>query len=275
VLRISPRERLPVGVRRMIRPVTARIRSIGVGPEDVLISSYPRSGSTWLRFLLTELLTREPAEWGAVNRTIPDLGKHLDGPGLLADGGRLIKTHDRYAGRSRRVVYLVRDVRAVTLSEYRWILRGGGDPTLDEHIRDTLAAKTPMSLFGSWSEHVIHWLGTEHARRGDLHLVRFEDLRRDPLGGLRDVLRFLGSDRTQAEIAAAVENNSVRRMQDKEDRAARADVAPGDERFRWVGEGSATGWRSALTLDQISLLESKTANVLTQLGYPVGSAVDP
>jgi Sulfotransferase domain len=271
ILRISPRERLPVAMRRAIRPITARVRSIGIGPTDVLVASYPRSGSTWLRFLLTEVLTGEPAEWDAVNRTIPDVGRHLDAPATLASGGRLVKTHDRYAGRVRRVVYLVRDVRAVTLSEYRWILRGGERRTLDQHIEDTLEGRTPMSLFGLWSDHVAYWLESDHARRGDLLLIRFEDLRKDPEQMLREVVHFLGANPSDEDIAAAIENNTVRRMQAKEERAERADVAPGDERFRWVGQGSVTGWRARLSDRQIARIESRTTAGLARLGYPVGA----
>ncbi|HKS75489.1 MAG TPA: hypothetical protein VJQ82_19930, partial [Terriglobales bacterium] len=34
------------------------LRHRGLGPRDTFVASYPRSGSTWLRFQLFELLTR-------------------------------------------------------------------------------------------------------------------------------------------------------------------------------------------------------------------------
>jgi hypothetical protein len=267
-------ERLPVRVRRGIRPITVSFRFIGVGSQDVLVASYPRSGSTWLRFLLTEVLTGRPAEWDVVNRTIPDLGRHQDAPALLPDRGRLIKTHDRSAGPCRKAVYLVRDVRDVVLSEYRWRLRGGSDRTLDQHIAETLAADTPMSLFGPWPDHVAYWLGTDLARGGDLLLVRFEDLRADPAGKLAEALAFLGIPASAEAVAAAIENNSVRRMKDKEDRALNADVAAGDARFRWVGEGSVMGWRSKLDGEQAAMIETRMGDALAKLGYPVGPGMD-
>src|SRR5688572_26204499 len=59
---------------------------------DAFLASYPRSGSTWTRFLLFELLTGTPADFTPVIRTIQYIGDHHDSPALLPGGGRLIKT---------------------------------------------------------------------------------------------------------------------------------------------------------------------------------------
>jgi Sulfotransferase domain len=263
-----------VAVRRGIRPLTVRLRFMGVRPEDALVVSYPRSGSTWLRFLLTEILMEQPAEWQVVNRTIPDAGAEADAPALLSSKGRLIKTHDRHTGSCRKAIYMVRDARDVMLSEYRWLLRGGEQKTLDQHIRDTLAGNTPMSLYGVWPDHVRYWLGTAQARRGDLFLLKFEDLRTDPHQKLGELFRFLELTPADAQLTAAIENNSLRKMRDKEDRALTADVAPGDPRYPWVGEGAVMGWRSKLSDEQVALLETRTGDVLARLGYPTGGGPD-
>ncbi len=41
-------------------PVTA-LRHRDVRPDDTFIASYPRAGSTWLRFLLQETLMEQPS----------------------------------------------------------------------------------------------------------------------------------------------------------------------------------------------------------------------
>jgi hypothetical protein len=274
LLRLSPHERVPVRLRRAVRPLTARLRFVGVRPEDVLIASYPRSGSTWIRFLLTEILMQQPAEWPLVNRVIPDAGGHADAPALVSGGGRLIKTHDRFVGPCRRAVYIVRDVRDVVLSEYRWELRDGVQRTLDEQIDLTLASGTPMSLFGSWRDHVTYWLGTEAARRGDLLVVKFEEFRRDPRAKLDEVLRFLGVDAEESYIEAAIRNNSVERMREREGRAVNAGISGGDPSYPWIGQGAVMGWRSKLTPEQAERLGAGVRDVLTRLGYPTGDQPD-
>jgi len=268
LLRLSPHERVPVRLRRAVRPLTARLRFVGVRPDDVLIASYPRSGSTWIRFLLTEILMHQPAEWPLVNRVIPDAGGHGEAPALVPGGGRLIKTHDRFVGPCRRAVYIVRDLRDVVLSEFRWELRDGVRRTLDEQIDLTLTSGTPMSLFGSWGDHVTYWLGTDTALRGDLLVIKFEEFRADPVAKLREVFGFLGLDAASPEVDAAIANNSVEKMRDREVHAVDAGISGGDPRYPWIGQGAVMGWRSKLTPEQAQRLSAGARDVLSRLGYP-------
>src|SRR5579863_5796840 len=92
-------------------------RHRGLAPADVMLGSYPRSGSTWLRFVLYEILTGESSSFDKVNAGLRGIGDYQHGPGLLPGGGRFIGTHESYRPAYRRAVYLVRDVRDVALSE--------------------------------------------------------------------------------------------------------------------------------------------------------------
>jgi len=86
----------------------------GIGPKDVFLASYPCSGSSWMRFLLLELLAGD-ASFAAINVAVPYVGRHRVAPSIVPDGGRLIKTHEPHLARYRRAVHLVRDPRDVAL----------------------------------------------------------------------------------------------------------------------------------------------------------------
>ena len=64
--------RIIVGARQLLelhRPG----RNLAVFPGDVFIVSYPKSGNTWTRFLVANLLhPEEPANFANINRIIPD-----------------------------------------------------------------------------------------------------------------------------------------------------------------------------------------------------------
>jgi hypothetical protein len=272
--RLGSHEDLPLRWRRGVRPVITRLRFMGLSLDDVLVASYPRSGSTWLRFLLTEILMQESAEWPLVNRVIPGAGEHFDAPKILPNGGRLIQTHDRYAGPCSRAVYLVRDIRDVILSEYRWELRDGVRRSLDKQIQLSLTGGTPMSLFGSWHDHVAYWLDSELARRGDLLLMKYEELRQDPDDKLRELLRFLGAEATDTQIASAIEHNSLDRMREREERAVDAGISAGDPRYPWIGQGAVMGWRSKMTDEQLARVDERAGDVLARLEYPTTERPD-
>src|SRR6185437_14410726 len=153
-------------IQRVLRPVAWRVqplrapavkwRARGMGPKDAGIGSYPRSGSTWLRFVLYECLVGQSADFEVVDKTLPGLGAHRDAPGVLRNGGRLIHTHERLRPPGSTAVYLVRDPRAVVLSEYRFNQRRQIPVgTLDEFVRQFIKGRT--SPHGSWATCVMYW----------------------------------------------------------------------------------------------------------------------
>jgi hypothetical protein len=257
--------RYPLTLKRAVRPAVLRVRYAGVRRQDVMLASYPRSGSTWLRFLLTEALTGRTAEWGDVNRTIPYVGGHRDAPALLADGGRLLKTHDRAAGPCERAVLMVRDPRDVVVSEYRWFLRGGYDRDLETFLTSFLDGS--ISLFGFWGDHTRFWLDGPLAGSGRLLLTRFEDLRADPAATARSVAAFAGAHVDDAAIRAAVDGNTIERSREKEERASTQDVKRHRTGGRFVGEGAVEAWRTKLSDEQIRRVEDRVGDLIDRLGY--------
>jgi hypothetical protein len=259
---------LPFGVRRTVRPIVRWTRYVGLRDRDVLLASYPRSGSTWLRFVLTDVLTGRPPEWSFVNGFIPDVGAHRRSAGVLPNGGRIVKTHDRRAHPCRRAVYLVRDVRDVVLSEYRLQLRGGHEVSLDEHVHHAIFDRG--SLFGTWKEHVDYWLSSPLARRGDLLVVRYEDLRADASQQLERIIGFLGLTASDTAIEAALERNSLARMREKETMAVDRGVRRYTADHRFVGDGAVAGWRTKLSPDRVAAIEANVGATLERIGYPTG-----
>lgn len=255
--------------KRYLRPIVRSVRYVGLEPSDALVAAYPKSGSTWLRFMLTELLTGDDPEWQLVNAAIPYVGRHRRAPRLLPDGGRLLLTHDPAQGPSRRVVYLVRDVREVVVSSYRWVLRGGAHVDLPSFLDEFASGRT--DLFGSWTSHVRYWLDSDTARRGDLHVVRYEDLRHDPIPSLHGVVEHLRIHRSDEEIARAVEDNALDRMRKKERRAPSSEVKTHATGEPFVGTGGIGSWRSKLSIDDVALLDRFAHDELVRLGYTTAS----
>lgn len=247
-----------------------RWRHRGVTERDIFLSSYPRSGSTWLRFLLFEVLTGQEALFGSVNRSIPYVGQQSGAPPLLPGDGRLIKTHELYMRGINKVVYIVRDARSVVLSEYRFMRHRFGyrhdfDRFLNEFIRGE------VNPFGTWDEHVSFWLDSTTAEEGNLLLIKFEDMRKDTVGTLKRIATFLGVEPNEEAIEEAIRNNDVIRMRAKEERALQKSPGKVDRRYPFVGEGSPTGWSSGLRDEQIFRLEQAMASSLRRLGYQLKS----
>jgi len=250
-------------------------------PEDVFFSEYPKSGITWLRFLLYEALTRRPATWPDVDETVID--RSYAAP-VLSGGGRVIPTHEPYRSRYRKAVYLARDARDIASSEYNFVKALGiftGD--FDAFVRAFV--KGHINPYGAWHKHVNSWLDAADAGKVDLLVVRYEDMREDPEAKLAEIIRFYGEQPDPAVIRAAVANNSLEKMRTKEDATRRTTPASGKQPLRkmlematgnrFVREGKVATWRARLTEKQIQLIETHFGAAMQRLGYTLSRDLGP
>jgi len=98
-------------------------------------------------------------------------------------------------------------------------------------------------------------------------LVRYEDLRKDPVPLFAQMADFLGAKVNEDKIKQAVANNSIQKMRDKEDKEpVRASIGG-----RFVRDGKVRGWISKLTPEQVQLIEEHAGSTLLRLGYPLSS----
>lgn len=267
------RARYKISSSRLRVPVLW-LRHRGMRESDVFLGSYPRSGSTWLRFTLFEILSGQPATFESVNLGMRGPGTHNLGLAALPGNGRFLSTHEPYRKEYHRGVYLVRDVRDVVSSEFWYEKeRGFGCRDFDDYLHLML---TGHKKYGSWQDHVNSWLGSEAARNGKLKVVRYEDMRRDPVTVLADLMEFLGRPKDRSVIQLAVENNALESMRAKEDalhkkpqqvRFPEKPAAPASEDGRFVRQGLVGGWRRKLPLHAVQLIEQYTGDTLARLGY--------
>ncbi len=187
---------LPSHLQPVVRRRVVRWRHRGLRPTDVLLVSYPKSGSTWLRFLLAHALTAEGADFDSVRDTVPRVGRHRRARSLLPDGGRILRTHEPVepflARPGQRIVYLARDGRDVALSYLAHQRRYGTfEGGTSEFVRRFLEGG--VDNYGPWHDHVLAAVALQRSERADVLHVRYEDLRRDTVAELHRVLAFCGA----------------------------------------------------------------------------------
>lgn len=245
-------------------------RNLDVWPDDIFILSFPKSGNTWTRFLIANLVYPEtPADFSNINRLTPDpeaLSKRV-----LArmPRPRIIKSHQYFDPRYPRVIYVVRDPRDVALSQFHFHRKRmliGDDYPPDKFVSRFVAGQT--GIYGSWGENVASWLATRHNRPGFL-LLRYEDMLADTARELAKVSEFLQISPDAKRIATAVERSSAQEMRKLEKsqallwsstRGTRQDVP-------FVREAKAGGWRSGLPEAAVAELEAAWGHLMSYLGY--------
>jgi len=259
----------------VLRPVArrqlVRYRHLGLHSADALLVSYPKSGTTWLRFLVAHALTGAEADFDSVRRDFPPLGRQRGAPALLPEQGRLVRSHEPlhpYRGQpGQHVVYLVRDGHDVALSyldHHRRLGHYTGDVTV--FLDAFLAGR--LDGYGPWADHV---LGAERFARSGVApvlTIRYEELRADPETQLGRVLTFVGRPVGDETVARAVAANTKQRMRAKEAASEfltrqRTDGSP------LVRPDGRQGWAELVPAGARAAFEQACAEALASAGYPV------
>lgn len=258
---------VPTRLQPVMRRLVSTYRSRGVRPVDLVLASFPKSGSTWLRFVLASALSGAEVDFDTIASVSPPIGRHRAGPQIVPGGGRLIKSHDlpRF-GRSRpRVLCLVRDGRDVAVSEYFHLLRRGRyDGEFERFFPAFLAGQ--VGSFGTWQAHTRAWLDYR-ARGGNVLFVKYEDLLADPQQTLAVVDDHFGLGLGADRIATAIAENTKERMRAKEAVSPRVKARSVRPDIPVVREARSGGWRETLSEQQLARFEQLAGSELRDLGY--------
>jgi Sulfotransferase domain len=249
-------------------------RHFTVYPDDTFLVSYPKSGNTWVRFLLANLIhPNETVGFANINRLLP-------APGVLSKRflktlprPRILKSHEPFDVRFRKVIYLVRDPRDVALSEYYFDLKKRyieADVTLEKFMKPFLAGET--SSYGSWWEHAASWVGARNGSPAFL-LTRYEDLVFDPIAETGRIAEFLGIKADEERLKTAVERSSADRMRKLEQQDAENWTGTKNTRkeIPFVRAAKSGGWKQNLPRPLVEEIEVAWHPLMNFLGYELES----
>ncbi len=277
-----------------------------LGPGQIVwLASYPKSGNTWLRSLLTccllapgqRLDINQLAGQGAASREALDDLLGIATGDCTADevrrllplayrawsgmsgGPHFLKTHDAYAltpaseplfpsEATRCVVHIVRDPRDVAVSAmHHWGLS----------LEDTLArmnnrqqwVATRADLAPTVPQHLSDWSGHADSWMGSglpRLTLRYEDLRADPAGVFRRVVAYIGLAVPEDRLHAALDACALENLQAQERASSFRERQPGST-APFFRSGRVGGWRSVLTAEQARCLVAAHGSMMERLGY--------
>jgi Sulfotransferase domain len=249
-------------------------RNLVILPDDVFLVSYPKSGNTWIRFLLANLIFPEqPATFANIHRLIPDPTDSAKRDFDRLPRPRIIKSHDCYDPRYPRVIYVVRDPRDVVLSQYHYhrkLRKLEDDSPLEKFVARFLAGET--CPHGSWGQNIGTWLYTSEGNPRFL-LLRYEDLVADTPRELAKIVAFLNLPASQQQIAQAVERSSADQMRKLEKtQTDKSGLTKGSRKdLSFVRAAGSGGWRSELPAPMVAEIEAAWGPLMRHLGYEVNS----
>ena len=224
--------------------------------DDVFLCSYPRSGNTWINYLLA--FYRFPLndiDVIKINHYIPDIYWGMSKGFLELPSPRVLKSHELFDARYPRVIYLIRDGRDAYFSYYHFRCACAGyKGSFEEFIRQVTTGEIWPS---SWHEHVESWLVREHTT--PITVIRYEDLLLRTLDVLRQIVLFIGWEWSESAGQRAIDLASLDR------------IWRDHKKHGWPGgvAGTAGAWRRNYSPEMLCRLyeASGVVDVLRHFGY--------
>lgn len=259
-------------------------------PDDIVIATYPKSGTTWMQQIVAQLLCQGYADL--------DLSRHSPWVDMREPGveGKLsaldAQTHRRFMkchlpldalAYSPRVryIYVARDGRDVAFSLhshyasflYPWF-KSMADPEVDAAYSEP--SSDPRAFFRDWMKldgfpalpffaHVRSWL--DHRDLPNLKVVHYNNLKADLAGQVRAIAAFLGIRVAEDRWPAILERCGFSYMKQN---AARLLSDP-EQLFEggagtFMNRGVSGRWRDVLTPEDS---EGYEALARAELGDPM------
>jgi len=251
-------------------------RNLKVFPDDTMLVSYPRSGNTWTRFLVANLVFPDrDVSFANIETLVPDTSSQSSRALKRTPRPRFIKTHEYFDHRYPRTIYIVRDPRDVALSYYDFQRKyrqvEDGYP-LERYVDDFVSGRLVSAPWGTWAENVGSWIHTRSGRPGFL-VLRYEDMLADTLGQLSRVSDFLCLPPDAQRLQRAVERSSADRMRKLEQQQQDQWIATRNRRkdIPFVRSASSGGWKKSLPPDCIAQIESAWGKLMTEVGYSLSN----
>jgi hypothetical protein len=273
----------------------------------VWLASYPKSGNTWLRAFLANLVANgvDPVPLNELSRYAEDeanpelfsalAGRASDGLGIdeiaalrpqvhvaiaqRAQGTRFVKTHNMagsFDGHplhnwsvSAGAVYVVRNPLDVAVSMTHHF--GIGIDEAIERLADENVATGNDALFVSQilGSWSLHVKGWADMANERVLVLRYEDLTDKPAKAFAKVAKLVGLGQDRARVERAMRHAGFQSLASMEKKGGFVEAS--DSGARFFRKGRINEWREALSRDQVTRVIGAHREQMQRFGYvPAG-----
>ena len=204
---------------------------------DYCLVSYPRSGNTWMRLLITHSLLLNRGETTApgilpfpAKLVVPDLHRDPVSDTWTTQNGygfRVFKSHDLAGVANQPILYLFRNPADALVSYYHFHKR---QPEL-RHLALTSCDAFCLSKIEEYRAHLNTAIKVKECNPSKMHMLSYESLHLNPISALSEVMAFLQADVPESILVDAVDHCQFDAYQKSE--KTRTDTP---ERFMRIGK---------------------------------------
>ncbi|XP_073326402.1 cytosolic sulfotransferase 3-like [Pagrus major] len=244
-----------------------KIQNFQARPDDILIATYPKAGTTWVSLILDLLYFGQTSPERQTSIPIyqrvpfleftkPSMDSGIDLAENLATSPRLIKTHypvqfvpKSFWEQNCKIVYMGRNAKDSMVSFFHFDRMAMTQPDpgdWNSYFNRFMEGKV---LFGSWYDHVNNWWKKKQTY-SNLHYMFYEDMIEDTGREIDNLCSFLGlspSAKEKKQIMYGVQFDNMK----KNDMANYSTVNTMDFKIStFMRKGKVGDWKNHFTVAQ-------------------------
>lgn len=247
-------------------------RNIEVINDDIYIVSYPKSGNTWVRFMIGNLYSKKNAvTFSNLEEKVPDIYQNPARSLKKLMRPRILKSHEYLDPRYGKVIYIVRDPRDVAVSYYHYLIKMRiitEDYPMITYIDRFIRGE--LDTFGSWHDHVGGWIGARR-HRCDFLLLFYEEMLDNPVEELKKIAEFLECPATdeQLKTAVALSSSDHMRILEQQEAGQWTPIKTSRTDKLFVRKATKGSWKTELPEDASGKIEHVWSDLMLDIGYSI------
>ncbi|XP_046360199.2 sulfotransferase 1A1-like isoform X2 [Haliotis rufescens] len=195
------------------------VRSVKIRDDDIMLCTYPKSGTNWVFEITRELLTGEITQDDiGMDQTFLEYGPEeryadLQSPRILCSHLLMKHLPEDVLNKKIKVISVLRNPKDVAVSFYNFsttIPCAKYKGQWKNYLNPLFQGKF---MYGSWMDYVTDWEQVKKTNP-DLPVLTlfYEDIKQDQMREMRRICEFLGVERTDDFLSRVCDNTTITSM---------------------------------------------------------------